>query len=473
MKLSTLLEGSGIAIPKNLRECEIVDIRTDTASVTKESASSTLFVCIKGARHDTHNDIDKLIKLGVGAIVTERPICARDRKNVTVINVSNTRKALALLYSTFLGHPEREMKLVGITGTKGKTTVCYMLASICRAAGEKWGIIGTNGIIFGDKSRETQNTTPSSPELFTALRDMADFGGRYVFCEVTSQALKQHRAYGIDFDVGVFTNIYPDQIGRNEHENLTEYRECKSRLFGQTKLAVLNGEDGEFGFFDNVCKERGITVIPFYPSCSEKGISEALCMPGEYNFANAVCAYSVAKALGFSESDILNGLSTVCVPGRCENVDNPEGVRIVIDYAHEGEGLARVLTALRKECEGRLICVFGAGGDRSPLRRHGMGKAAVNHADFSVVTNDNPRNEPPMAIIDDILKGMRGNEDRYTVIPDRKEAIKYALGIAREGDTVLLAGTGAQKFEEICGKRFPLDERDIVSEYYSTMNFPK
>jgi UDP-N-acetylmuramoyl-L-alanyl-D-glutamate--2,6-diaminopimelate ligase len=236
---------------------------------------------------------------------------------------------------------------------------------------------------------------------------------------------------------------------------------------------VLNGEDGEFGFFDSICGRQGVKVVPFYPSCVGSEISKALCMPGEYNLANAVCAFTVASVLGFSKSDILDGLSNVCVPGRCESVDNPAGIRIIIDYAHEGEGLARVLTALRKECHCRLICVFGAGGDRSPLRRHGMGKSAVKYADFSVVTNDNPRNEPPDEIIRDILEGIRGSEDKYTVIPDRKEAIKYALEIAREGDTVLLAGKGAQKFEEICGKRFPFDERKIVSEYYSTMNFPK
>lgn len=473
MRLSTLLEGSGLTAPRSFCDCEIKDICTDAQKITGDNSDGILFVCIKGAKHDTHNDIDKLVRLGVPAIVTERPICLRECKNVAVINTGNTRKALALLYSTLLGHPERNLKLVGITGTKGKTTVCYMLASICRAAGEKWGIIGTNGILFGKESRETVNTTPSSPELFTALRDMAKAGVRYVFCEVTSQALKQHRAYGIDFDVGVFTNFHPDHIGRDEHQSLAEYRECKSRLFGQSRLAVLNGEDGEFGFFDGICRELGVKALPFYPSRAEKEISEALCMPGDYNLANAVCACTVAKALGFCGSDILEGLSTVCVPGRCESVENPAGIRIIIDYAHEGEGLTRVLTALRKDCDGRIICVFGAGGDRSPLRRHGMGKAAVKYADLSVVTNDNPRGESPETIIADILEGMRGGEEKYTVIPDRKEAIKYALGVAREGDTVLLAGKGAQKFEEICGKRFPLDEREIVSEYYSTMNFPK
>ena len=474
MKLSILFSAAGIMPAEQYSDVEITNIETDVRRINTDQAQNTIFVCVSGAKYDTHNDISKLLKAGTNCIIAQIDKTKKEYQSIPgIILCENSRIALAALSRAFYGFPDKKLKIVGITGTKGKTTTSYMLASICESAGQKCGIIGTNGVSFDGKKYETSNSTPGSLELFAYLCEMAERKIEYVFCEVTSQAQKQYRTYGIEFDLAVFTNLFPDHIGKDEHSNYEEYADCKTKIFENCKYALLNGEDKEYERFSAVCVKNKKPYELFYPSKQAEKISEHLKMPGDYNVSNAVCAFFAARHLGFGDDDILKGIENVNVPGRCERVEVGCGVSVIIDYAHSGESLENVLKGLRSTCRGKIICVFGAGGDRSPLRRHGMGSAAVNYADYSVVTNDNPRTEEPSSIIDDILSGMKGFEDKYTVITDRKDAIFYALSIARKGDTVLLAGKGAQNYEEINGVRYPFDEREVVREYYSTMNLPK
>lgn len=467
MRLYDLLAAANLSDNICFNDREISTIEVNTNNVKRENATETIFVCIKGAKYDTHKDIPYLATIGVPIIIADKKDKSFSNLNGTVIlNCKNTRKTLALISRAFFNKPDEKMKIVGITGTKGKTTVTYMLSEICRYENKKCGIIGTNGAFFDGKQIECVNSTPGSPEFYGILRQMADCGVEYVFCEVTSQALLQHRVDGTHFNLAVFTNLFPDHIGKDEHQSFEEYRECKSRLFEMCDEALLNGDDSQCDFFVSKCEKLSVPYNCYYPSnCCDK-IRTAVKMPGAYNVANALCACTIAEKLGYSWNNILKGIENVKVTGRCETVENPCGIRVVIDYAHNKESLENVLKALREECLGKLICVFGAGGDRSVLRRSGMGKAASEFADFSVVTSDNPRNEEPEKIIADILEGMKGKEKSFNVIRDRRQAIFYALSMAKPGDTVLLAGKGAQLYEEIKGVKYKLDEREVVAEYF-------
>ncbi|MBR5308232.1 MAG: UDP-N-acetylmuramoyl-L-alanyl-D-glutamate--2,6-diaminopimelate ligase [Clostridia bacterium] len=462
MKLSFLLDCADICADGKCFDDEILHIETNTSRAIEISDGSILFICIKGAKYDTHGDIDLLIQKGIRNFVILQGYNVTPKyKDINIISCEDTRKALALMTRAFCGFPDKRLCTVAVTGTKGKTTVTYMLESILRGADIKCGIIGTNGIIYDGECFSCENSTPGSCEFYLHLSRMAERGITHVVCEVTSQALKQYRTYGTVFDVGAFTNIFPDHIGKDEHESFEEYMQCKGRLFSQCKRAVINADDGFCSYYSDICRKNG---VPFELFCTSDGADCKINLPGEFNKQNAVCARSIARLLGVSEEKIAEGLASVKVSGRCERVENPAGIDIVIDYAHNGESLENILKALKKECKGRLICVFGAGGDRSRLRRSGMGEASSLFADFSIVTSDNPRSENPLDIIMDIVKGMKS--EHYIVIPEREKAICYALDMAKKGDTVLLAGKGAQNYQEICGVKYPFDERIAVSQYY-------
>lgn len=486
MRLSELLYASGIEYSAaKLCDCEVGYIETNTQGAMDNIAKSPLFVCIDGTSYNSHRDIARLIKCGVTTFVTNRKAgiyCSG--KNINIIRVDDTRCALALLARSFFGFPDRELLCVGVTGTKGKTTVTYMLRAVFERAGKKCGIIGTNGIIYGGNTYECENSTPGSLEYYGALRKMADSGIECVFCEVTSQALKQYRTYGTVFDIGVFTNLFPDHIGKNEHTDFEEYRNCKGKLFSQCKKAVLNADSEHFEFFQSICKGAGLEYVTFSAEntadvfCTDISVSDtggSFCvgesrfcvpLPGMFNIYNALSAVCTARLCGIPDETTAAGLSGVCVYGRCERVKSPEGVNIVIDYAHNKESLENILKALGDSCRGRLYCVFGAGGDRSRLRRAGMGQAAAKYADYIIVTSDNPRSESRERIIADILPGLCGAKGECVTIPDRREAIYYALENARAGDTVLLAGKGGQTFEEVNGVKHPFDERCVVEDFY-------
>lgn len=486
MRLRDLLIYAKLEIPENAPDCEINCIETNTKEAIDKKDSNIIFVCVSGANYDTHNDIEVLINSGIKYIVTEKDVDEKNiPKDVYLFHSDNTRKSLSHLSRAYYGFPDKSMSIIGVTGTKGKTTVTYMLESILKEAGINCGVIGTNGIFYNDTYTECENTTPSSPQYYSKLRDMANGGVKYVICEITSQSLKQSRTYGTEFDIAVFTNLYPDHIGKNEHKDFEEYRSCKGKLFEVCKRAVINSDDSSSEYFIKQCVLNNIPYVCFSQNnkcekyfCRKHKLRQSdtifyvnnnrfeISLPGNFNIQNAICAIAVAREIGIEYEQIKNGLSNAKVYGRCERVESPEGVNIIIDYAHNKESLENILIALKKECKGKLYCVFGAGGDRSKLRRSGMGQAALRCADYSIITNDNPRSENPDDIISDILEGMNGFVDKYTVVPKRENAINLALTLAKKGDTVLLAGKGAQNYEEIRGVKYPFDERVAVSKFY-------
>ncbi len=483
---------------RDLFECLITDINdkfldrqircisVNTKEAINNNESAPLFVCINGTKYDTHKDIPKLIRNGIKDIVAEYiPDNIDIPDDINIIPSTDTRKTLALASKLYYGSPDESLTLIGITGTKGKTTITYMLKSVLCECGTKCGIIGTNGVIFGGKTYECENSTPGSLEYYKYLSEMKEMGVTHVICEVTSQALKQYRTFGTTFDIAAFTNLYPDHIGKDEHADFEEYRRCKGLLFEYCQKAVINADDQNSRYFTNICrsfatdfsrfslidknaeyycKKAGTKNIYSKFRCNGKKIT--LPLPGHFNIQNAMCAVAILREMGINYEDIIKGISKVKVPGRCEVVPNHAGINIIIDYAHNKESLENILVALRPKRQGKLYCVFGAGGDRSILRRSGMGQAASQFADYSIITSDNPRWEDPQKIIKDILSGMPEDYKNYIVIPNRNKAIYYALSMAKKGDTVLLAGKGAQNYHEVCGIKYPFDERETVSQYY-------
>lgn len=486
---------------KDLTDCMITEVEekfldrvvngisVNTEKAVENNDSSTLFVCINGTKHDTHKDIPKLIDNGIKNIVAEYiPDNTEIPEDVNIILSLDTRKTLALASKHYYGSPDEGLTIIGITGTKGKTTVTYMIESVLHRCGINCGIIGTNGIIFNGKTYECENSTPGAYEYYKYLAEMRDEGITHVICEVTSQSLKQHRTFGTVFDIAAFTNLYPDHIGKDEHADFEEYRICKGLLFEHCRKAVINADDSENKYFADKCRSYDVDFSRFslvdktaeyyckspktkntYSKFKCNGKRIIIPLPGNFNIHNAMCAIAILRELNISYDDIIKGISEVKVPGRCEAVPNPAGINIIIDYAHSGESLESILTALKTNKHGKLYCLFGAGGDRSKLRRSGMGQAASEYADYSIITSDNPRWEDPEEIINDILTGIPDKYKSYTVIPDREKAIRYSLSLAKKGDTVLLAGKGAQSYHEICGVKYPFDERKIVSQYYKEM----
>lgn len=471
------------------RIIERIIINTNDALSSDNEGFTKLFFCIKGAKYDSHKDIPKLIEAGITDIVVQyipQDVVIPD--NVNIIMSENTRITLALASKIYFGFPDETLTMIGITGTKGKTTISYMIEGALRESGIKCGIIGTNGVIFDGGRYECDNSTPGAYEYYRYLRKMADSGVTHVICEVTSQALKQYRTYGTIFDIAAFTNLSEDHIGKDEHTDFDDYRQCKGLLFQNCRKAVLNKDDDEYRYFSDICrrfavdmsffsiKERkadyyctGIKSKCLYTKFRYNGKRAVVGLPGDFNVQNAMCAISILKELGIKDRYIRKGISAVKVPGRCESVPNPAGVNIIIDYAHTGKSLENILSALKKNCYGKLYCVFGAGGDRSHLRRASMGEAASRYADYSIITSDNPRSEDPASIIDDIIKGIPSDHTNHTVIVDREKAIYEALAMAKKGDTVLLAGKGTQTYQEVCGIKYPFDEREKVSQYYNNL----
>lgn len=486
MKFGDLAEQDDIILDTRFSDNTVGSIFTNTDEAIKNGDNTSLFICIKGSKYDTHNDIEKLISNGIINIIAEKEIVMPDlSENVNIMYSPNTRKSLAIASRLFFGCPDKKLKIIGITGTKGKTTVSYMIKNAFEVYGINCGLIGTNGIIYGSNRYECNNSTPGAYEYYYHLKKMADSEITHVVVEITSQSLKQYRTFGTVFDIAVFTNLYPDHIGEDEHSDFNEYRLCKSRIFESCRKAVLNMDDENYNYFANVCSEtkvQNISFSRFLKSADYKckffkmrcvssefrllNNKISVPLPGDFNLTNALCASVVLLESGIPINAVVEGLKNIRIPGRCEYVENPSGVNIIIDYAHSKESLENILKALKRSFKGKLYCVFGSGGDRSTLRRSGMGEAAAKYADFSVITSDNPRSENPKSIIDDILKGIPENFRRYTVIADREQAIFYALSKARKGDTVLLAGKGTQNFQEINGVKYHFDEREVVSRYY-------
>ena len=488
MTIRDLALNDDIVVDGNYLDITVDSICTNTEDALKKAGSGMLFVCIKGSKYDTHNDIGLLVNAGIcNIIVQENTVIWEMPENINIMYSRNTRKTLAVAAKLYYECPDKKLKIIGITGTKGKTTVSYMIECALQREGKNCAIIGTNGIIYNGNTYECDNSTPSPLEYYAHLKKMTDSGVEYVIAEITSQSLKQYRTYGTTFDIAVFTNLYPDHIGKYEHRDMNEYKACKGMLFQWCRMAVINDDDENSNYFKDICRVSGKKYISFsaknkkadyfcrkiktkctFSAFVLKKQKTVIPLPGRFNVYNALCAMTVLCELGVPVEKTAKAIANVTVPGRCERVDNPAGVNIIIDYAHNKESLENILAALRSNCRGKLYCVFGAGGDRSALRRTGMGEAACRYADYSIITSDNPRSEPLQKISCDIVKGFGESRSNYILISDRKSAIHHALDIAKKGDTILLAGKGTQNYQEINGVKYPFDERDIVSQYYKS-----
>ena len=439
----------------------------------------TLFFCVSGLHMDAHNFAPDVVKRGVSALVVERVLDI----DCPQIVVENVRHAMSYIASAFHGNPAGKMKMVGITGTKGKTTTSFLLKSILEKAGYKVGLIGTVCTLIGDKQKDAGKTTPDPIEFQELLHEMADEGVEYVVMEVSAHALHMHRIAGVEFEAAAFTNLSVDHL--DYFKTMENYLEAKLLLAEQTKALYINCDD------ENVikrAKEKDIRFVRFGIRAqadnyareiefTENGLTFALCyhkrmkaqihlnMTGIFNVYNALTAASLADSVGISIENIKQGLEAVkAVPGRIELLDTKTPYRVILDYAHSPDALENILKAVRPTTKGRLICLFGCGGGRDQTKRPIMGEISGRLSDLSIITSDNPRNEEPMTIIQSIVEGIAPTGGEYVVIENRREAIRYALSIANDQDAIVLAGKGHETYQEISGIKHPFDEKVIVQE---------
>lgn len=482
-KLSALLLPLHIA--EGFEETEVSDIVYDSRKVIKDC----VFICMRGSASDGHRYAAQAAAAGAAVIVAEEAV---EAPGAQVIVTKDTRKALALMSAAFFGNPaERDITVIGITGTKGKTTTAYMVHSILESAGYKTGVLGTIGALIGDELESIPNTTPASYEIQKYLRRMADAGCRYCVMEASSIGLKDLRVYGFRFRVGVFTNFSEDHIGGVEHKDMREYLESKSLLFRLCDVGVVNMDDESvsgileghtcevktYGFSEQAQLRGGAYHLLSRPGFSGLSLemSGALNLtvevgiPGKFNAYNALAAAACCHELGIDAQAIAKGLSSVKVKGRVEPVEVPGPYTLLLDYAHNAVSMENTLTTLREYNPQRLICLFGAGGNRPRVRRYEMGEASGRLADLSVITADNSRFENVLDIIEDIKTGMEKTDGKYIVIPDRREAIRWCLENAQEGDIIVLAGKGHEDYQEIEGKKYPFDERVVIKEILESM----
>ncbi len=488
MRLSKLLAPLGIQ--DGFRDVEISGVAYDS----RKASPGCVFVCLRGASSDGHKYAAQAAEAGAAAIVAEEPVENGDPAQV--ILTPDTRAALALISAAWFGNPaEGEIQVVGITGTKGKTTTAYMIRSILEAAGRKTGVIGTMGVAIGEKLIKTDNTTPQSYEVQKYLRQMVNEGCEYCVMEASSIGLKDKRVYGFPFQVGVFTNFSEDHIGGVEHKDMREYLESKALLFSMCRIGVLNGDDPSlegmlrghtcavltYGFDPgnwlrgSGCRhlsKPGFLGVAFEVEGAMEFTAE-VDIPGRFNAYNALAAIGCCRVLGVPESAMKRGISTVKVKGRVEKVPVPGNYTLLLDYAHNGVGMENILSTLREYHPHRLICMFGAGGNRPKVRRYEMGEVCGRLADLSVLTADNSRFEKVEDIIADIKTGMEKTHGSYIEIPDRREAIRWCLEHAEDGDIVVLAGKGHEDYQEIEGKKYPFDERVVIQELLEEQKAPK
>ena len=451
---------------------------------TRKVKKECMFVCIKGATFDSHDVAGEAAKNGAVVIVAERPVDVP--AGTTVVLVEDTRYALALISAAYFQYPAKKLKVIGITGTKGKTTTTFMIRSILEHAGIPTGLIGTIEVIIGDRHIPAHNTTPESYEVQEYFAQMVEAGCKVVVMEVSSQGLKLHRTAGIQFDIGIFTNLAPDHIGENEHASFEEYMECKSRLFRQCDLGLVNVDDAHcddilqghtckvetYGFSEKadlraselkLVNRTGFLGVDYHVS-GLMDFDVEIDMPGRFSVYNSLVAIAVCRHFDIPKEDMLAALEVVQTKGRIEKVKVSDDFTLMIDYAHNAMSLESLLTTLKEYNPKRLVCLFGCGGNRSKLRRYEMGEVSGNLADLTVITSDNPRFEESQAIIDDIKIGIGKTSGKYVEIIDRKEAIRYVIEHGQPGDVIVLAGKGHEDYQEICGVKHPMDERVLIAE---------
>lgn len=495
MKLTDLTEGLEAVLLQGTMDKDVKAL----VYFSEEAAEGSAFFAIPGAEKNGMDYVQDAAGRGADVVFTEEVPEAFLPQEITVLQVSDVRRALARASCNFYGNPCREMIAVGVTGTKGKTSTTYMMRSILEEAGVKTGLIGTVKNGWDGCFEEADRTTPQSLDIQRWCRRMADAGCGAVVMEVSSQGLMQSRVDGITFDIGIFTNLSPDHIGPGEHKNFEEYACWKASLLQKCRAAVINSDDRLWQDISRqLMKEKPAGTLPetvvYFGKGPEAdyrcnnlqltgtgerlGVSFQLedqnlqlALPGYFNAANAAGAAAAARQLGIRWNHIRSALAAVRVPGRVEPVDTGGRTNVLVDYAHNGMALEHLLRDLRLYQPKRLIAVFGCGGNRDKSRRYEMGRAAAQYADFTIVTSDNPRNEPPDEIIKDITGAMdraiaEGARGTYIVVADRAEAIRRAAAEGGPEDIVLIAGKGHETYQLAGGKKTHFDDREIVKNIY-------
>ncbi len=479
VKLARLLEKLDYELIQGSLDTEVTDLAYDSRRITK----GMLFVAIDGTVVDGHKFIPDVVKRGAAVLVTEKEAEIPD-ETVTVVRVTNGREALSRMSQAYFDYPAEKMTSIGITGTKGKSTTTYMIRDIIEKSGKTCGIVGTIGIYIKGTVTPTEHTTPESYDLQKAFADMVEAGCDYMVMEVSSQGIKMDRVAGMHFNYGVFTNLSPDHIGPNEHKDFDEYLHCKSRLFQMCDTGIVNTDDPHwkeivknasceirsFGTKEADMTATEIEHINHNGDLSMKFRAEGLLdgditvgLPGRFNIYNGMCAACTGALLGMPRDVILHALEHVEVRGRVEHIPTGRGFSVLIDFAHNGVSTESVLTTLREYDPRRIIAIFGCGGNRSKLRRYEMGEAVGRLAELAIVTSDNPRTEDVMDIIEDIKVGLAKTEGEYIVIPDRQEAVNYAVDHAEKGDMIILLGKGHEEYQEINGVKHHYSEREAVA----------
>lgn len=479
-KLTDLLEHVEYQCLQGTTDKEITSVVYDS----RKAEPGSLFLCIKGAVSDGHSYAASVAEKGAAVLVVQDEVDVP--KDVTVIRVKDSRYAMACIAAAWFDYPAAKLKTIGITGTKGKTTTTYLVKSILENAGHKTGLIGTIETVIGDTHIPSANTTPESYLVQEYFAKMAEAGCDSVVMEVSSQGLMLHRTAGFTFDIGIFTNIEPDHIGPNEHKDFEDYMHCKSLLFQQCKVGIFNGDDPHlaqileghtcqvetFGFSEKadlraentrLVTGKGTLGIAY----DLKGLLDfpvEIDLPGKFSVYNSLTAIAVCRHFGVSKENIQKALKNAKVKGRIEMVKVSDAFTLMIDYAHNAMSLESLLVTLKEYRPNRLVCLFGCGGNRSKLRRYEMGEVSGKLADLTIITSDNPRDEDPQEIINDIKVGIGKTTGEYVEIIDRKEAIAYAIHHGQPGDIVVLAGKGHEDYQEIKGKKYPMDERVLIQE---------
>lgn len=472
MRLTKLLEN--VEVKNSFSDYDISEIITDSRKVTE----GCVFVCIKGREFDGHSAALKAAEKGAKAIISERQTGAPNE-----ILVNSTREALAKMSSAFYGEPSKKMKLIGVTGTNGKTSTTHMIKKILEHCDKKTGLIGTVSYMAGGEMLSSASlTTPKPQELHRIFKSMAESGCEYCVMEVSSQALAQGRCIGLEFSAAVFTNLTQDHL--DYHGTMENYANAKAKLFSQCKCAVLNKDDGRFDFMKNAVLSGNIISYSkkdnradYFADNIHLGKAECeyilytkgkkynvrIDIPGEFTVYNSLAAISCCSALGIDTVRCVKALAeTGGVPGRAEVLKTDTPYTIIIDYAHSPDAIENILSSVRQFAKGRVIALFGCGGDRDKTKRPLMAQKAAENADYLIITSDNPRTENPDEIIEDIIPGINGKGTSCAIISDRTQAIDYAIKNAREGDVIVLCGKGHETYQIIGDEKIHYDEREIV-----------
>ncbi len=486
MKISKLISRFKFSVIKGDIENEITELVYDSRKVTK----GCIFVCIPGTVKDGHDFIPMALEKGAVAFVVTKDV--EIDKDVTVIKTEDARLALAHMSAAYFDYPAEKLMTIGITGTKGKTTTSFMVYNVLNHAGIKTGLIGTIETIIGDKHIPSCNSTPESYIVQQYFAEMVESGIKAVVMEVSSQGLKMKRVEGINYDIGVFMNLEPDHIGGNEHPDFEDYLACKRLLFSRCKVGIGNRDDLHFEEMmeGHTCRLltlgmrsdcdyraseielvgtgtgktiQGISAGVKYRAGGKLEMDVVLDIPGRFTVYNSLTALAICDVLGVDKDVIFGRLRDVKIKGRAETVPVSDRFSIMVDYAHNEMSLRSLLTTLREYNPGRLVCIFGCGGNRSRDRRYTMGRVSGELSDLTIITSDNPRFEEPSAIIDDIVTGIKEVKNpNYVIIEDRYEAVKYAVKNALPGDLIIVAGKGHEDYQEIKGVKYHMDDKELI-----------